>query len=71
MPSLDTNVLVRFLVRDDEEQHGLARQLIEQQVLAGRLLYLPISVTLELEWVLRARYGFDKKTVTDIYASFL
>jgi predicted nucleic-acid-binding protein len=71
MPSLDTNVLVRFLIRDDEEQHGLARQLIEQQVLAGRLLYLPISVTLELEWVLRARYGFDKKTVTDTYASLL
>jgi predicted nucleic-acid-binding protein len=71
MASLDTNILVRYLVRDDERQLELARQLIEQQVQARKTLYIPISVTLELEWVLRSRYGFNKATVTETYKSLL
>jgi predicted nucleic-acid-binding protein len=69
--SLDTNVLVRYLVRDDEAQFELARQLIEPHAQSRETLYIPVSVTLELEWVLRARYGFDKKTVTHTYSSLL
>jgi predicted nucleic-acid-binding protein len=71
MASLDTNVLVRYLVQDDEHQLELARQLIEQQVQARKTLYIPVSVTLELEWVLRSRYGFNKTTVTETYKSLL
>jgi predicted nucleic-acid-binding protein len=71
MASLDTNVLVRYLVQDDEHQLELARQLIEQQVQARKTLYIPISVTLELEWVLRSRYGFNKVTVTETYKRLL
>jgi predicted nucleic-acid-binding protein len=69
--SLDTNVLVRYLVRDDEAQFELARQLIEPKAQSRETLYIPISVTLELEWVLRACYGFDKKTVTYTYTRLL
>jgi predicted nucleic-acid-binding protein len=71
MASMDTNVLVRFLVRDDESQFEQARQLIEHQIHGRQPLYIPITVALELDWVLRARYKLDKKAVTDIYTRLL
>ena len=63
MPALDTNVLVRFVVQDDEGQLAAARRLIERCVKEGQLLWVPVTVGLELEWVLRTRYGFGKDEV--------
>lgn len=51
MRAVDTNVLVRYLTRDDERQAHAARRLLESsQVLVSK------TVLLELEWVLRALY---------------
>jgi predicted nucleic-acid-binding protein len=63
MAALDTNVLVRFLVRDDAAQWAAARGLISECVGAGETLFVPVSVALELEWVLRSNFSFDKQTV--------
>ena len=53
MRAIDTNVLVRALVRDDAAQSARAQRLLrEHQV------YVPVTVMLELEWVLRSRYGY-------------
>jgi predicted nucleic-acid-binding protein len=52
MRAIDTNVVVRFLVDDDAEQARRARGLI-----AAGEIYVPVSVLLETEWVLRAGYG--------------
>lgn len=60
MPSLDTNVLVRYLVQDDAAQLAAARTLIRRCVSEGLVLFVPVTVTLELEWVLRSRFGFGK-----------
>ena len=59
MKSLDTNVLARFYVDDPTdpeaaEQRPRARALLE----AGEPLFVPVTVVLELEWVMRAFYGF-------------
>lgn len=63
MPALDTNIVVRWLVADDAEQTAaVARYLADAHQRAERL-YLPVTVVLELEWVLRSRYGFDKASV--------
>jgi len=53
MVVIDTNVLVRFLTRDDAEQARRARVLVETEA-----IYLPLTVALETEWVLRAGYRF-------------
>ena len=52
MASLDTNVLVRYLLEDlaNEPQSALAKKLIRAAVRAGDTLYIPITVMLELEW---------------------
>jgi predicted nucleic-acid-binding protein len=63
MAALDTNVLVRYLVQDDPAQLATARRLIRKCVSEGRTLYLPVSVALELEWVLRSNFGFGKDEV--------
>ena len=71
MAALDTNVLVRFLVHDDEAQLQAARRLIESQLQQGMALFVPVTVVLELEWVLRARYRFNKATVVKALSDLL
>lgn len=63
MPALDTNVLVRYVVQDDSGQLASARRLIGRCVAEGQSLFVPVTVTLELEWVLRASFGFEKDDV--------
>ena len=71
MAALDTNVLVRFLVRDDAAQLAAARKLVRQCVSDGQTLYVPVTVSLELEWVLRSTFGFDKQTVVQTLSQLL
>ena len=40
-----------------------ARKLVRQCLNAGEALFIPITVALELEWVLRSGFGFDKAAV--------
>ena len=53
MRAIDTNVIVRFLTGDDPAQAARARKLVE-----GGGIFVPTSVLLETEWVLRSGYGF-------------
>lgn len=71
MPALDTNVLVRYLVADDAAQFAAARRLIDRCVRDALTLFIPVTVMLELEWVLRSVFGHDKATVTGTLASLL
>jgi predicted nucleic-acid-binding protein len=71
MAALDTNILVRFLVEDAEAQLAAARKLIHTALAAGESLFVPITVTLELEWVLRANFKFNKEQVTTTLSSLL
>ena len=64
MASLDTNVLVRYLVEDDRQQLAAAQKLIQSALRAGETLFVPITVMLELEWVLRSNFKFSKAQVT-------
>lgn len=69
MPALDTNVLVRYVVRDDSGQLAAARRLIERCVAEGQSLFVPVSATLELEWVLRTSYGYVKDDVLRVLSN--
>ena len=70
MAGLDTNVLVRWLVNDDAAQAATVRRLMSL-VPTDQPLLVPITVTLELEWVLRARYRFDKVSVLSAFDALL
>ncbi len=71
MLGLDTNVLVRFLVRDDEAQFEKARKLIKREVAAGRRVFVSQLVLMETEWVLRSRYGLAKPLLIQAISGLL
>jgi predicted nucleic-acid-binding protein len=71
MLGLDTNVLVRFLVRDDAEQFERARQLIRREVGRGEPVLVSLLVLLETEWVLRSRYALPKADILAVLSSLL
>ncbi len=66
MIALDTNVVVRFLVNDDKQQALRARTLIE----VGDT-YIPLTVMLESEWVLRSAYGFSATDILTFFRALL
>jgi predicted nucleic-acid-binding protein len=63
MAALKTNVLVCYVVQDDSGQLAAAKRLIERCVGGGPSLFVSVTVTLELEWVLRANFGYVKDEV--------
>ena len=71
MAALDTNILVRFLVEDDARQLAAAKRLIRQCIASGKSLCVPITVSLELEWVLRANFEFGKAEVIGTISQLL
>jgi predicted nucleic-acid-binding protein len=71
VPALDTNVLVRLLVGDDPEQTRVAREAIAQAGRRSIPLYVPLTVVLELEWVLRVSYGYAKDQVIATFSALL
>lgn len=71
MIGLDTNVLVRFLVRDDEAQFARARRLLQQQTGKGEPVLINLLVLLETEWVLRSRYALSKSEIVGAFSGLL
>ena len=67
MAAIDTNVLVRLVVRDDLPQYGKAFRFVNQ--------HRPVLVThlsiLELAWVLMSRYGHGKAKVSQAVKTLL
>jgi predicted nucleic-acid-binding protein len=71
MLGIDTNVLVRFLARDNEVQFEKARKLIKREVSAGRRVFVNQLVLMETEWVLRSRYAVPKNQIIEAISGLL
>jgi predicted nucleic-acid-binding protein len=71
MLGIDTNVLVRYLVRDDEAQFEKAYRLIRREIGAGEAVFVSLPVLLETEWVLRSRYSFKKAEIAEAISGLL
>ena len=71
MLGVDTNVLVRYLARDDEAQFEKARKLIKREVAAGRRVFVSQLVLLETEWVLRSRYSLPRNLIIEAISGLL
>ncbi len=56
MIAVDTNVIVRFLVRDDEKQAAAVYRRLKQAEKNRERLFIPLLVTLETIWVLESAY---------------
>lgn len=66
MISVDTNILVRILTKDDDLQLRKAISLFE-----NNQIFITDTVILETEWVLRYAYGFSTNEINQALTSLL
>ncbi|MDI6027939.1 type II toxin-antitoxin system VapC family toxin [Corticibacterium sp. UT-5YL-CI-8] len=64
--AIDTNILVRILADDGSDQVARARAL-----LAEGDLFVTTTVLLETEWVLRGRYQYNRRQITDLFKGLI
>ncbi len=66
MIALDTNVLVRLVMRDDEAQAQRARKLFEAHAQGDASLFVSDVVLVEFTWVLRSRYDLTGEAIARV-----
>ena len=71
MIALDTNVLVRFLVEDDEKQTRVASRLIKGAIEREEQLFISDIVMCETVWVLSSAYRFSRAEIVEALAGLL
>lgn len=64
--AIDTNIVLRIILRDDEGQYQRACQLFKSDRVC-----VPHTVILEAEWVLRSVFGFSAKEAAGGLEGFL
>jgi predicted nucleic-acid-binding protein len=67
MTALDTNVLVRIITNDDRAQAARAAAFL----LAQERVFVPKTVMLELEWVLRSAYRSEPSAVVSAFREIM
>ena len=70
MISIDTNVLIRYLVRDDVAQAEAARNLLEGLTVDNQG-FICREVTTEVVWVLERSYKFNREQIADVLLEML
>jgi len=65
MKALDTNVLVRFLVRDDKRQAETIYRVFKKAESDREVFFVPLLVVLETVWVLESVYKIPRKEILD------
>jgi predicted nucleic-acid-binding protein len=63
--TVDTNVLIRGVVRDDENQAQIADKMLRK----ASLIAVSLPCLCEFVWVLRRVYGFDNKSIATVLRS--
>ncbi len=66
MIAVDTNVVVRLLTQDDEQQYNKSFQLFQEQD-----IFIPDTVLLETAWVLRFAYQFKPDEICKAFRNLL
>lgn len=63
MTGLDTNVLVRYITRDDPEQYRAAKTFLESTCTPEQPGYVNVIVLCELVWVLKGAYDASTEEI--------
>lgn len=58
MLAIDTNIVVRYLTKDDPRQSKRAREIVD-----GSAVFVSTTVLLETDWVLESSYGYSQSEV--------
>lgn len=66
MNALDTNILVRYFVKDPDDKEAIVQHQIAKKILMLES-FIPLTVTLEFFWVLASRYKLPKETMLQVF----
>jgi predicted nucleic-acid-binding protein len=70
MKAVDTNILARFFIDDpDDEQAALQRPIAT--AILSQAIYIPMTVILEFEWVMRGFYKLNRSEILHVYQVLL
>lgn len=68
MKAIDTNVLARFFINDEDDREA-AKQRPAAIVAMSEAVFVSISVILEFEWVMRGFYELPRKDIQRVFES--
>jgi len=69
--ALDTNILIRFLLRDDEKQAQAVYRIFQTAEERGEILFVPLLVVLETLWVMDSVYRISRREILLILEDLL
>jgi predicted nucleic-acid-binding protein len=65
MKAIDTNVLARFFVNDPDDSQAVRQRPAAVAAMSGRV-FVPVTVLLEFEWVMRGFYGLPRRDTVNV-----
>ena len=71
MIGIDTNLLLRFFVEDDEPQFDQARQFVENNLSRDEPGFVSLIVVVELAWALKQVYKLSHEEIANILRAIL
>ena len=71
MKSVDTNLLVRLIVRDDQRQVAASEEWIISEAAANGPILINSIVLCEIAWVLGSAYGYSRQEVAEELADLI
>lgn len=71
MKSLDTNIIIRFLVNDDLKQGELVKKLLLNAEKNNEVFFISTVVVLEILYVLDSVYGYSREERIDAFEAML
>jgi predicted nucleic-acid-binding protein len=71
MIGIDTNIIVRLIVNDDERQSRAAERIIREHGGSGTPCYVSDVTLIETAWLLEAVYGYDRVMVAEAMTAIL
>ena len=71
MLGLDTNILVRYVVRDSVAESDKVDRLFRRELESGSKGFINILVLVELAWVLARTYRYSRSDILSVVTSLL
>lgn len=73
MISIDTNILARAIAEEADADAATLRQQRQARAMlsSGQPLFVPVTVVMELEWVLRGAYGMASADIAAVLEDLL
>jgi predicted nucleic-acid-binding protein len=65
MKAIDTNILIRFLVGDDDRQSKTVYSIFKKAESEKKEFFVPLLVVLEMIWVLESVYEISKTDILE------